>query len=525
MLMNILLVSVMLTCFAVILGYAIQSVYPLWGTNWFPVFTFLIAFITMLTRYFRRFSYETSPNPIGIALVEAILIILIAKLVSIFSTVSLSGAAIWQEVASWEQNFLEAFFTIDHILRAFSLLLVWVMGWAFSAPLNQLEEDEALMQQEKLGYTFTDRYVARRQLIGLIFNMGIVMIIMLVIMNSNITITTAEPIPGTRSVRTLIIYFFTAFLFLAFNQYAIMKARWYFNDIKVSPDLAKRWISFSLFFIFLVIILIVFLPTGFTFNAGELARWISEVFISVATFLFSLIMAPFSLIVMLLERLMSDVSVEEPFLLSTPERPELFPQIVNTMPWWDVVRSLIFWLVFFVVIIYALVYYFMNKPNLSALYQNLRVIIWLKSAWSWLVQAVSKAQQATVDGLKTGWEKINTFIQNQQIKVPALMAITQRLQPRQAIILIYIDWIRWNTKQGLVRKIAQTPLEYAQVYHQKLPDGHNLHEPVMKLTDLFIQARYSRQPLIKAQVQEAQQLTQYLKTRFTEQKKMQESHA
>ncbi|MFU8826977.1 MAG: hypothetical protein ACNA70_05730, partial [Brevefilum sp.] len=302
MVLNILMVSVMLACLAYVLGATIHTVYPAWDAYWYPVITFLFTFVSMLTRYMRQISLEIQPNQVGSTLVEAFLIILLAKVISLFSTVPVGWAPFWAEITSWERNFFGGFITNDFLLRVISLLLIWLLSWLFSMPLNQLQEDENLMAQEKLGFTFNDRPQARRRLIALIFNLGMVMIIILVAWNRIAEALLGDAIQSANHAPVLIVYFLTAFTFLALNQYVIMKARWYFNDIKVSPDLAKRWLSFSLFFILLVILLVIFLPTGFTIEIPALVGRIADLFVFIFSFLYSILIAPFVLIIYLIER-------------------------------------------------------------------------------------------------------------------------------------------------------------------------------------------------------------------------------
>ena len=524
MVLNIFMVSVMLVCFAMLIGQVIQTYYPAWGAFWFPALTFLITFVSMLMRYIRQLSIGTRQEAKWFAIVEAILILFIAKLLSLFFTVPIGWVSIWQEISTWGDNFLENFVNLDFLLRAFFLLIIWLITWLFSAPLNQLQEDEQLMAQEKLGYTFTDRYQARRRLIALIFNLGITMIILMVAQNNNLVSLPEDYTPPINYVAILLVYFSTAFLFLAFNQYSIMKARWYFSDIKVNPNLAQQWVLFSIFFIFTVILLIIFLPTGFTIEFGVMAKWLIDAFLAVISFLFSIFIAPFVFVMVLIEKLFNGDPIEEPIQEIAPEMPELLPQTISTLPWWEVVKSLFFWLVFFAVIFIAIRYYFVNKPNLKHFLSNLQFFNWLKDFWKWLTQAFKQVQEATVDTFQSGLEKIQTFLRNQQTKTPAMINLAKRLPARQAVILIYIEWIHWNRKHGLVRLPSQTPMEYAQSYQQFFQDRHDLDDTVKQFTTSFIQARYSRQPVAKKQVIEAQKYAQLLKKSFSGQQDAKESH-
>jgi hypothetical protein len=520
---NLLMVSVMLACFAFIIGRAIHAFYPAWGIYWFPVLTLILSFLSLLMRYSHSTLPQTQQNPYQLAIVEFILIILIAKLVSLLNISFSGGPGIWEQILSWPQNFMENFFNPDTLVRASSLILVWFLTWAFSAPLNQLEEDEALMEQEKLGYTFTDRYQARRNLINLVFTIGIAMILITVVSKSNLALFSDLPSSNGIDLVVLMFYFVTAFLFLAINQYAIMKARWYFSDIPVNPDLAKRWIYFSIIFILVVILVIVFLPTNFSFGLSSIVQWLADAIYFLISLITSIIIAPFILLMMFVESLFSSEPLEQTFEPIPPEPPSLIPQTTGAMPWWDVVRSIIFWLVFNGTVVIIIRYYVNNKPNLKNLFSEMKLIGWLRDFWRWLIRNLREVSNTAKETLGKGVDKIQGFLKNQQIKLPSLIDVARRLPPRQAVILIYIDWIHWNSRHGFARKTSQTPIEYARAYRQYHSQASQIQDQVNGLTEAFLMARYSRQTIQREQAQAAQAYSKQLKNSLLLQQDLQDS--
>lgn len=509
-LLNILMVSVMLTCFAVIIGKSIQLIYPIWGSYWFPILTFLITVISLHVRQAQRATPKTFQNQTLFILAEIILLMLITKAISMFTLVFMGYTTIWLEIASWPQDFFQNFFNMDFLFRASAILIIWLLTWLFSAPINKLEEDQALMEQEKLGYTFTDRYDARRKLISLIFNLGILMILVMVLWQSNLPFFDEDLISTGILVLVLLIYFFTAFIFLALNQYAIMKARWFFNDIDVNPNLGKRWLFYSLFFIFIVILLIAFLPTNLPLGISTIAEWLSQAFIYLLSTLFSILTFPIFLILALINQLFGRETIDQTFQPSEPST-DILPQTVAATPWLDVVRSVLFWVVFLVIVISAIIYYFNNRPEFKNFLIELRLISLIRDFWHWLLRGFKEAKDLTSESIQSGFGKIQSFLRNQKKKFPTLFDFVKRLPPRQAVILIYADWIQWNKQHGFERKISQTPNEYAQAFTGRTPEEADLNEEISDLTKIFIQARYSRDPIFKAQAQEAQNLSKLLK--------------
>jgi hypothetical protein len=515
--LNFLLVSVVLTCFAFIISNFLHIIAPSWGLYWFPILAFIVSLVTLIARYGQHKTPGILQNKALSILVEILLIALIAKFISLVSMLPRGWSTIWVEILSWPKDFPLNFFNLDFMLRSSGLFVIWILAWFFSLPLIQLEEDHALMEQEKLGVTFTDRYKARRSLIGLIFSLGIVMIILLGIWKSSLPFFFEEPMPTTLLVAIILAYFFTAFVFLALNQYAIMKARWYFNDIPVSPKLAQHWFFYSLVFISLVIVIIILLPTNLPLNFSQLAQWLAEAITFLVTVFLYILIAPVALVISLIERLFTAEIPEETIQRTEPEIIEMLSPTLTTVPWWDVVKSIIFWVVFFTVVIFAIAYYLRDKPSLLSYLRELKIASWVRNFWQWLVHGFKTIQKTAEESLQKGIDSVNTFLRRQKLTLPPIVDLARYLPPRQAVILVYTDWVQWNSQHGFERKPSQTPLEYAQAYHQRLPEMDNLVDSLKSLTDVFIQARYSRRPIAKAQAKQAQSLSHQLKKCFNPQ--------
>ncbi len=508
--LNFLLISIMLTCFAIIFEKSIQTFYPTWGSYWFPIITLLITPVSLFIRRNQHNAPSTFTNQTLFVLSEITLIILITKAISMFSLRFFGVSTLWQEIALWSQDFLPTFFNMDFLIRAFAMILMWLITWFFSFPLNKLEEDEALMEQEKQGFTFTDRYDARRKLIGLIFNLGILMILMIMLLKSNRFSFIEDLTPTGFLVGVILVYYFSGFVFLAINQYAIMKARWYFSGIEVGPHLATRWLFYSFFFLLFVIIIVAFLPTNLPLGISNVAQWLSEAFVYIISILFNIITFPIFLFLGLISRIFGGEPIDQTFTPTEPGTDSL-PQIMGTTPWLDVVRSIFFWLTFIVVVFAAIFYYINNKPSFNQFLRELRIFALLRELWHLIKRGFKETKSAAAETIQTGIQKIQTFLRNQSDKIRHSSNLFKQLPPKRAVIKIYTDWVYWNQQHGFTRQVSQTPDEYAQAYTHKNPEIADLVGPVNLLTDIFVQARYSRRPIVKTQALQAQELTKQLK--------------
>ncbi|MBG0787752.1 MAG: DUF4129 domain-containing protein [Anaerolineaceae bacterium] len=510
-LINLLLLSGMFSSLAFVTNQFIGVFYVEWMVTGLPVLTFFIALASLLAHYIQTRIIRHGINPFASVAAEWVLILLIGK---IFLMVQPGVGGVWQEVLTWQHSFLDEFFDIQTILLIFFLLVIWGLTRLFSPPLFQLEEDQELMEQEKLGITFNDRQEARRSLMGLVFVLGFIMVGMTVIIKGNFNYLAITTTPTRSFVIALLVYFSLAFIFLALNHYAIQKARWYFNDIQVSPELAKRWLLYTVVFIAIAILLTAFLPTDFAFGFLPVAQTLFTVLVYIFGLIQFLVLLPISFVLSLLGTLIGTPQNES---MPQPQLPEFSPETVQTsgtLPWWDLVKSILFWLIFVGVIILAIRTFINNHQGLKSFFEKLKIRLWLSDFWQWIKQGLKKVGAAATETVQKGVQQIRSYFSEREIKLPNLSTLIRHLPPRQALILTYLDWVNWNAKHGLQRKKSQTPYEYAAAIHQQWPD---LDADLTPFTNDFIAARYTRQEIYKAQLEEAQALLSKLKAAILEQ--------
>lgn len=497
--LNFLLLSVMLTCFVFMFRGIALLIYPDLQAPGLLILTFIIALETLIIQHVLHEAYDSSQRHFPTALAELVLIIFIAKMITMpFG----HPDSIWQEVSSWHQDFIENFLTKDFLFASFIALIVWVLARMFNQSLIELEENKNLMAQEKLGKVFTNRQLARRRLIGLIFILGFIMMAFMVIINSNQDLMKGNLSSSRFLFIILLAYFFSGFLFMAFNQYSIMKIRWYFNEVPVNPDLARRWVFYSIVFIFLATLLVIFLPTSFTLGLQPLVQALYEGMIFIIGILEIIFFIPIIYGLSLLNFLETGESVSEEFQETLPEYTSTFTsQVSSTADWWEVLKSVLFWLVFLGVIVFAIWYYFKNRKELRSFFSKIKVGAWLRDFWHWIKSGLKKAKQTTAETLQKSIQNVREYFQKQKVKLPSMAEILKNLPPRQMVVLTYISWVRWCQKQGIHRKDSQTPLEYARTCCRELPDAA---EAIDTLTRIFILARYTRQSITKTDLEDTQ---------------------
>jgi hypothetical protein len=514
--LNFLLISLMLSCFASIFGRSIKIYNPSWVSTGFQAMAFFVAFESLFRRYYQRKESRLSQNMILGTIAEIFLIFLISKILSMFHN---GFSTLWNQISSWQEDFIANFFNADSLFFIFGIFLIWMIAWLFSQPLIQLEEDHDLMEQEKLGFVFTDRRQARRNLINLIFVIGFAMILMASLINYFFDTQIINQELSQNLLTILIIYFSAGFVFLSINQYAIMKAYWYFNDISVNPDLVKRWVFYAILFIFFVVILILFIPNDFTIGFDPFIQIIVQLFIYLITLIQFIIIFPIVLLITLVTSLFSNEPIQDQLQDQVQEYAPIAPGITGQSPWLEVIKSILFWLVFIAIIIFTIRFYIKNNLYIKSLFKSFHFSGWLKDFWKWIKESLFNFKRIASTKYKEGIENIRIFLRERQSKFPKLSSVIRKIPPRENIIMIYLDWIHWNNQSGIKRKESQTPLEFAQSCSKFY---YETSGSLNAFTDSFIAARYSDHPINEEQAQEAKRLFEKLKKAFEQAQENQE---
>lgn len=503
--LNFILVSILLSCFTFIVDKAIQAFYPGWRVNIFPILTFLITLECLINRYLRRhisfYSYKSFLHEI----VEIILILFLTKFISMLM---MDSSIFNTGILAWGQAFYKTFLDWHHFLLFSISTLVWLFAYAFSDALIKLDIDQDLLEQENNLLHGYDRQNARQKLMRLIFFLGFLMIIVMVLLQSNLVDLAIETISVRRFIPFLLLYFLIAFIFLAINQYAIMKARWYFEKIDPESGLFNQWILITVLICIGVILLIIFIPTNISINLKHVGQAFSSVIRFILFILYYLIVIPFTFIFSLLNALFTDVPIQEKIDESFSELTPPPPVITTPLPWLEILKTILYWVIFIGVFIFSIWFYIKNRKPHSSLINFSGLFTWINAFWNFVKNLFKNMSQITQDAIQSSFAKVRTFFANQSIQLPSLNLTFREKLPRQKVIRIYIDWVQWNHSHGFPRRTSQTPFEYADEFISYLPESQ---EKIYHLTDVFIKARYTRNRVTNQDAIEALNLFANLK--------------
>ena len=391
-------------------------------------------------------------------------------------------------ILAWGQAYYITFLDWHHLLLFSMCTLVWLLSYAFSNALIRLDINQDLLELENSLLHGYDRQNARQKLIRLIFVLGFLLIVLMVLLQNNLVDLSAENISVSRFIPFLLFYFLIAFIFLAINQYAVMKARWYFEDIDPQNGLFNQWIFLTLLICIGVIFLIIFIPTNISINFKPIGQAFLALLRFILYILYYLIVIPFTFIFSLLDALFTDVPIQEEIDESFSELTPPPPVITTTLPWLEIFKTILYWVIFIAVFIFSIWFYIKNRKPHSSLANFSSLVNWIKSFWKFVKNLFKNMSQLTREAIQSSVAKVRTFFTNQSIQLPFLALTFREKSPRQKVIHIYIEWVQWNQGHGFLRNESHTPFEYADDFINYLPESH---ENINCLTDVFIRARYT----------------------------------
>lgn len=301
----------------------------------------------------------------------------------------------------------------------------------------------------------------------------------------------------------LLLYFGIGFYLLSEAKLLEMNARWLLNDITTDEQVKKVWQRTSLLILLVVGVVAAFLPIGPDLAIGRiLTALLYAVF-----FIINIIIFLLSIPLFLILSLFTGQPVEE-----TAPIPPLNPQILEEAPPPEasslietaaMVMSSAFWTIFIVIAVMALLFFIRERKSLqqvkSAGEIGQRFWIWLIEFWNSLWQRVG---HITIQ-LPTMRREVDDDAEPKESKQRRWRFFRLgALAPREQIRYFYLSTVRRAAERGVKRESADTPLEFAEDLKQGWPEVEN---EVEDLTEAFLKARYSDQPITREDVPEVKE--------------------
>lgn len=409
-----------------------------------------------------------------------------------------------QIFVSWQSDLIN-FFDGEYLLVLLLIGLIWLHTTSYLSLIGVLDSYESDLQIYEFVQLRTERETARISMVNQFLLVGLGLIVLITMARSdlrNLSIFSGQGIafPLAISVFPLAIYFLSGLVLLSLSRFAILRGAWLVGKQKIQPDIAKNWMKYALLFFGTASLIALFLPTLYTQNFLQTSAIILQFVVEVVMFFLGLLVFPFiwiySLIVSFLpstENSTTQASLPE---FDLPESP---PPSAGLPPWFEIARNVIFWLLFIGVIYFLVRYYLKQNKSFLKTLSFSGVADWFKNVLSgfrfWVVgfrKKIKTVLTLTADEQKPDQEEKKSILNwfNQQIH-----GNTEREQ----IIQRYWLFTQQAEQLGLRKKPGQTPLQYAQMLDQRLPE--ETKPDSSDITTTFIKARYSQSKIEKQDVQ------------------------
>ena len=294
----------------------------------------------------------------------------------------------------------------------------------------------------------------------------------------------------------LIAYFLSGFLLMSQARLQTASARWLHTDVIPSKRVEKNWHRYSIRILIVVAFLSALLPIGSTTGIGQ----ILESFIALVVGVISLLYVLFITLLSLFIPQSSETDISQLTPTPTPQPTlNIFPPSAPTAPNETAafIFSSAFWAVAIVLTVIAVSFFLRERGiqlDVSKLKQAWQQIqVWWRQLWQRASQQVAAIGQAVRDRLAIEREEE----EGGERKRPFRFIRVNALPPREQIRYFYLSIVRRAAEKGIERQQSETPLEYAQELKEELPDAEI---DVETLTDAFLKARYSPQPIEKGEI-------------------------
>ena len=497
---NYLIVSIMLASFASALVGFIQVLSPGWNGAYIVIVSFLVALETLYNaRISRRLSFP-SRAWLGNHGTELVGMLILLKLL----LYAMRGFdQLFVDVPLWQKDFLVNFFTGEYLAACVIVLLIWLCSYQFNSDLIELEADDEALERELRNEFRNDRAAVRSRLIRKTVFLAAVLILLTVVARAFLRWTRGGDAEAQIGIYNVLLYVVMGFLLLSITRYTALRASWYRERAQRSRELPLRWIAYSVTFLAVMTLIVILLPTRYTVGLLDMLKYglgllitILQLLIYVILFLVTL---PLSLLMSLLGK--GPMSPEQP--APPPKLPPVTPSEKPVAdPLLEMIQSALFWVIFIIVVLYSLRQYLGRNRALVEALRNNPFLSWLAKGWNWLLTALGQLRVGIAGAVDAGLRRLRAQATVGDVMTERTgLRNLRRLSPRERVQFFYLAMVKRGNQHGVPRKPSQTPLEYSSALESAVPE---INADIEKLTDSFIEARYSRHDITPARARNVQ---------------------
>jgi hypothetical protein len=295
-------------------------------------------------------------------------------------------------------------------------------------------------------------------------------------------------VPGL--VLNVLAYFALGLVMLGQIQYARLSQRWNKEGVNIPRELSRHWVRYTLLFLGLTGLIAFLLPTGYTLPLLDVVSIVIGAILYAFNVVFQLAVLLFIVALTPLVRLFGADLERQPIDPGPPPRLLRTPMGGSAPDWFEVVRSVVFWVFALGVVVYIIRSYLEDRPELVETVMTLkpfravrRILLAIRrqlarliGAARWRIPIRGRLQRRATREEQPVAEKGFPFFR------------LGGLSPDDRTRYYYLSILRRAARQGYPRSSAQTPYEYDARLGPNVPQAE---EELDRLTEAFVEARYS----------------------------------
>lgn len=493
-------IASMLTCIAISLSQLVSTLSTTWPGEVFNALAFIVSLEGIHSQRLLWRLRFTVRDSFRFHFVEWVVIL---ALVRFAVYLDYGVQRLITDVAAWQAD-LFSFFDLSFIAMSLLITLFWLLASRLSQLMQELEASPAermpsitdprhYLHTTMPRHGLTDRRARLNQIVITFFWGGAAMLLFSGLARVDVRdlIVLRHP-RSSGAILNVLVYFLIGLLLISQAQYTSLKANWELQNIPILGRLGRRWLLLTVSFLLLIALIALLLPVGYSVGLmaalSSAIQWIAYIILQIVFTIFLI----FAFIVNLFLSLFRGGSSGEDMRIQEMPTPPPPPASVAeaTSPWWQVLRSLIFWFVLTALIGYSLYRFVVDRWGLFHGLPRLGFVTWLRRFWRELRLSTRRAAERLRQQIRQRLASRPT----QRAPSPLRYLSLRRLSPRERVRYFYLSILRRSAQQGFGRPPSMTPLEYEEILEKSLPMAA---EQARELTQAFVEARYSEHEITK----------------------------
>ena len=253
----------------------------------------------------------------------------------------------------------------------------------------------------------------------------------------------------------------------------------------IGRSVGARWITYTVLMLAAAVLVALVLPTQYSLGLLGTLSYILQLVIAVIQFI---VFVFASLLYALLSLFAPNQQRQQPRSPVMP-LPQLSAAPNGAQPGLsEFVQSLIFWIVFLIIVGYVVAQYLRRHPEVVEWLKQLPGMSLVARVWHKLREWFGGLNQQ-IENLREARRRARRPAPARSTSAPRRWINPRRLSPRQQVQFYYLAMLRRGGEHGHARQPTQTPYEYARTLESEVPE---IDQDVDSLTEEFIEARYSR---------------------------------